>query len=70
MCASPSSLFSLADAWTLETTDKSLGVLGKLNHKKSALLVAHGENTNLERASRNVQGVTLSAPSVLQPYMC
>src|SRR6267143_1445911 len=43
-------------------------LLGALNHKKSALLVAHGENTNLERASRNVQGVTLSAPSVLQPY--
>jgi hypothetical protein len=32
------------------------------------LLVAHGENANLERASRNVQGVTLSAPSGLQPY--
>ena len=27
--------------------------LGKLNHKKSALIVAHGENRNLELASRN-----------------
>jgi hypothetical protein len=43
-------------------------VLEKLNHTKSALLVAHGENRNLELASRNVQGVTLSAPSGLQPY--
>ena len=49
-------------------TKSLLAVLDKLNHKKSALLVAHGENSNLERASRNVQGVTLAAPSVLQPY--
>src|SRR5258705_89476 len=61
---------TVVDAWTLEThkTKALLAVLGKLNHTKSALLVAHGENTNLERASRNVQGVTLSAPSGLQPY--
>ena len=45
-----------------------LEVLEKLNHTKSALLVAHGENRNLELASRNVQGVTLAAPNVLQPY--
>src|SRR3979409_1618209 len=58
------------DAWTLEThkTKALLAVLDKLNHTKSALLVTHGENTNLERASRNVQGLTLSAPSGLQPY--
>src|SRR5258708_32492204 len=61
---------TVVDAWTLEThnTKALLAVLDKLNHKKSALLVAHGENTNLERASRNVQGVTLSAPSGLQTY--
>jgi hypothetical protein len=45
-----------------------LGVLGKLKHKKSALIVAYGENTNLERASRNIEGVTLVAPNGLQPY--
>src|ERR1700716_1817693 len=58
------------DAWALETPKtKALSViLGKLNHTKSALLVAHGENRNLELASRNVQGVTLAAPSGLQPY--
>src|SRR5204863_7697212 len=61
---------TVVDAWTLEThkTKSLLAVLGKLNHKKSALLVAHGENSNLERASRNVQGVTVAAPNVLQPY--
>src|SRR5260370_33724446 len=61
---------TVVDAWTLEThkTKALLAVLDKLNHKKSALLVAHGENTNLERASRNVQAVTLSARNVLHPY--
>jgi large subunit ribosomal protein L4 len=61
---------TVVDAWTLEThkTKALLAVLDKLNHTKSALLVAHGENSNLERASRNVQGVTLAAPSGLQPY--
>src|SRR2546423_7936864 len=61
---------TVVDAWTLAThkTKSLLAGLGKLNHKKSALLVAHGENSNLERASRNVQGVTLAAPNVLQPY--
>src|SRR5438093_6120333 len=61
---------TVVDAWTLEThkTKALLEMLDNLNHTKSALLVAHGENTNLERASRNIQGVTLAAPSVLQPY--
>src|SRR5712664_2155356 len=61
---------TVVDAWTLEThkTKALLEVLNKLNHTKSALLVAHGENANLERASRNIEGVTLSAPSGLQPY--
>jgi hypothetical protein len=39
-----------------------------LNFKKSALLVAHGENRNLELSSRNLEGVTLVAPNLLQPY--
>src|SRR6266850_3108021 len=61
---------TVVDAWTLEThkTQSLVEVLGKLNHTKSALLVAHGENRNLELASRNLDGVTLAAPSVLQPY--
>src|SRR4029077_7022262 len=61
---------TVVDEWALEThkTKSLLAVLGKLNHKKSALVVSHGEKKNLERASRNIQGVTLAAPNVLQPY--
>src|ERR1700680_3213540 len=61
---------TVVEDWQLENhkTKEFLGVLGKLNHKKSALIVAHGENTNLERASRNIEGVTLVAPNGLQPY--
>jgi len=61
---------TVVDAWKLEThkTKALLEVLEKLNHTKSALLVAYGENTNLERASRNLDRVKLSAPNVLQPY--
>ncbi len=61
---------TVVDAWTLEThkTQSLLSALGKLNHTKTALLVAHGENRNLELASRNLEGVTLAAPNVLQPY--
>jgi len=32
------------------------------------LLVVYGENRNLELASRNMEGVKLSASNVLQPY--
>src|ERR1700716_4025340 len=61
---------TVVEDWELENqkTKEFLGVLGKLNHKKSALIVAHGENANLERASRNIEGVTLVAPNGLQPY--
>jgi len=61
---------TVVDAWSLEThKSKALAeILEKLNLTKSALLVNHGENVNLERASRNIEGVTLSAPSGLQPY--
>ena len=31
-------------------------------------MVSHGENRNLELASRNIAGVKLAAPNVLQPY--
>ncbi len=61
---------TVVDAWSLEThKTKALSlVLGKLNHTKSALLVAHGENVNLERASRNIEAVKLVAPNGLQAY--
>jgi hypothetical protein len=45
-----------------------VSALDKLSFTKSALLVSHGENRNLELASRNLEGVKLSAPNALQPY--
>jgi large subunit ribosomal protein L4 len=61
---------TVVDAWTLETHKaKSLReTLVKLKLLNSALLVAHGENRNLALASRNLRGVTLAAPNILQPY--
>jgi large subunit ribosomal protein L4 len=40
-------------------TKNMLGVLGKLQAKKTVLLVEAGENVNLHRASRNLRGVKL-----------
>ena len=61
---------TVVDDWTLEThkTKALRGVLDKLNGEKSALLVNHGENRNLELASRNLDRVKLVASNVLQPY--
>ncbi len=47
--------FDLAD----HKTKNMLGVLGKLQAKKSVLLVETGENVNLDRASRNLPGIKL-----------
>ena len=52
---------------THKTNDLRLA-LGKLHGSKSALLVAHGENRNLELASRNLEGVKVAAPHVLHVY--
>jgi len=49
------SAFKLAD----HKTKNMLGVLAKLEAKKSVLLVENGENTNLLRASQNLKGVKL-----------
>src|SRR5271166_2632890 len=61
---------TVVDAWSLDThKTKSLRVaLDKLSADKTALLVAYGENRNLELASRNMDGVKLTASNVLQPY--
>jgi large subunit ribosomal protein L4 len=60
----------VVDAWSLDThkTKALRAALDKLNAEKTALLVAHGDNRNLELASRNLDGVKLSATNVLQPY--
>ena len=61
---------TIVDAWSLEThkTKALRTALDKLNAEKTTLLVAHGDNRNLELASRNMDGVKLSATNVLQPY--
>jgi large subunit ribosomal protein L4 len=61
---------TVVDGWTLEShkTQNLVSALEKLNRTKSALLVSHGENRNLELASRNIEGVKLAAPHVLEPY--
>lgn len=61
---------TVVDAWQLEThkTKTLRETLDKLNGAKTALLVSHGENRNLALASRNLEGVKLAAPNVLQPY--
>jgi len=61
---------TVVDGWALDThkTKSLVSALEKLNHTKSSLLVAQGENRNLELASRNLEGVKLSAPNGLQPY--
>jgi large subunit ribosomal protein L4 len=61
---------TVVDGWQLEThqTQSLLESLEKLNFSTSALLVSHGENRNLQLASRNLEGVKLSAPNALQAY--
>src|ERR1700756_5297189 len=61
---------TVVDGWQLEShkTQSLVATPAKLNFTKSALLVSHGENRNLELASRNLEGVKLSAPNALQPY--
>src|SRR5271168_2387602 len=61
---------TVIDGWALEThkTKTLRTALDKLNAPKTALIVAYGENENLERASRNLVDVKLTASNVLQPY--
>jgi len=48
---------TIVDGWQLEShkTQSLVSTLEKLSFTKSALLVSHGENRNLELASRNLQ---------------
>ena len=61
---------TVVEGWQLEShkTQSLVSTLEKLSFTKSALLVTHGENRNLELASRNLANVKLSAPNALQPY--
>lgn len=61
---------TVVDAWSLEShkTKALRSALDKLNGARTILLVSSGANRNLELASRNLEGVKLVAPNVLQPY--
>ena len=62
---------TVVEGWKLEThkTKAFRQTLGKLNGEtNSFLLVESGANVNLERASRNIEGVTLVPPTGLEPY--
>jgi large subunit ribosomal protein L4 len=62
---------TVVEGWTLEShkTKPFRQALSKLDKEtKTILLVESGDNLNLERASRNLEGVTLVAPAALRPY--
>jgi large subunit ribosomal protein L4 len=62
---------TVVDEWKLEThkTKPFAAALGKLDgESRTLLLVDNGANVNLERASRNIDGVSLIATSALEPY--
>jgi large subunit ribosomal protein L4 len=62
---------TVVDGWQLEShkTKAFRTALDKLDGEaKTILLVEAGENINLQRASRNLDGVTLVEPSRLGPY--
>jgi large subunit ribosomal protein L4 len=62
---------TVVDGWKLDThkTKAFREMLGKLDKEtETYLLVESGANVNLERASRNIAGVTLVPPTALEPY--
>jgi large subunit ribosomal protein L4 len=62
---------TIVDGWKLEShkTKAFREQLSKLDKEtRTILLVESGANVNLERASRNIEGVTLVAPSGLDTY--
>jgi large subunit ribosomal protein L4 len=62
---------TIVDGWQLEShkTKAFHAALLKLDGEaKTILLVNAGENINLERASRNIEGLTVVEPARLGPY--
>jgi large subunit ribosomal protein L4 len=62
---------TVVDVWSLEShkTKAFQAALGKLDRRtQTTLLVDNGANVNLERASRNLDGVTLVPSTSLEPY--
>lgn len=62
---------TVVEGWKLEThkTKPFRQALDKLEAEtRTILLVENGSNVNLERASRNLEGVTLVPATALEPY--
>jgi large subunit ribosomal protein L4 len=62
---------TIVDGWKLDShkTKPFSQALGKLSKEtRTVLLVENGTNLNLERASRNIAGVTLVPATGLEPY--
>jgi large subunit ribosomal protein L4 len=62
---------TIVDGWSLDShkTKPFREALTKLDKEtRTVLLVASGANVNLERASRNIEGVTLLPTNALGPY--
>ena len=62
---------TVVDDWKLEThkTKPFAAALGKLDgESRTILLVDNAANVNLERASRNIGGVSLLPATALEPY--
>jgi large subunit ribosomal protein L4 len=62
---------TVVDSWTLEShkTKPFRQALDKLDKEtRTLLLVENGANLNLERASRNLEGVKLVPATALEPY--
>jgi large subunit ribosomal protein L4 len=62
---------TILDSWKLDShkTKPFAEALGKLHENtRTFLLVESGENANLERASRNIEGVTLVPTAGLEAY--
>jgi large subunit ribosomal protein L4 len=61
---------TIVDGWGLEShkTKAFRQSLDKLDGHKTILLVSNASDVNLERASRNLEGVTLVASAHLEPY--
>jgi large subunit ribosomal protein L4 len=65
------SKLTVVDGWALEShkTKPFREALTKLDKDtRTILLVENGSNVNLERASRNLEGVSLVEPTALKPY--
>lgn len=62
---------TIVDDWSLAShkTKAFQAALGKLDRQaQTTLLVDNGTNVNLERASRNLYGVTLVPSNAIEPY--